>query len=74
MTKFLALERRNNCTKNKMNNYGVSIQKIMLCFAGGGGVLRISVTGIMKDLLGFEIFDFGVFWVGKFLQVFCLVA
>ena len=72
MTKFLALERRKNCTKNKMNM--VSVFK-RYCFAlQGGGVLRISVTGIMKDLLGFEIFDFGVFWVGKFLQVFCLVA
>ena len=43
----------------------------------GWGVLRISgfqVSGMIEGFLGFEMFDFGIFWVGKVWQVFCWVA
>ena len=39
----------------------------------GWGVLRISVfqvTGMIEGFLGFEMFDFGMFWVGNFGKCF----
>ena len=38
------------------------------------GYSRFQVTGMIEGILGFEIFDFGIFWVGKFSQVFFWVA
>ena len=35
-----------------------------------GGYSRFQLTGMIEGILGFEIFDFGIFWVGKFSQVF----
>ena len=33
---------------------------------GEGGTLDFIWQGWSKDFLGFEIFDSGIFWVGKF--------
>ena len=37
---------------------------------GGRGVLRISSDGMIRIFWGFEIFDSGIFWVGKFGKYF----
>ena len=38
---------------------------------GGGGYSRVQVMGMIKGFLGrFEIFNSGIFWVGKFGKYF----
>ena len=46
---------------------GVRIKGVYAPGGGGGGTLDFKWQGWSKNFLGFEIFDFGIFWDRKVL-------